>query len=400
MKLEEGIRLRPSAKASGKPSYEAFVFDPRQRRKIRKTFKTPSAARQWRKDMQAKLRVKPEEVPLHDPRQLEPAMLEWIEGCRTGAIKSRRGLNYAPATLAGYERNLRKFVFPALGTRKVANVTDRDVQTLVDELNEKGLHGRTVQNVVTPLEAFYRRNRKVVPLNPCRDIDLPDATPRKRRIASPEEALALLDALEDADVQTTYALAFLEGLRRGEVRALDGSGVQEDRIVLTHSYDETSKQRVPLKWRKAGETRVIPKPETLTHYLGELPGAGVSNNSIRRRALKAWQSRYGCGCKVLKPEGGPEPPEQCPEHKQARMEPIELHECRHSYAVWLDAAGVSNSRADRYTGHSNRTMGEHYRNHPLTSAQLAADAAALDAYLGESGGEVVALPTKDARRNR
>jgi integrase len=246
MTVDEGIRARPSAKTGGKPSYEAFVFDPRQRRKIRKTFKTPSAARQWRRDMLAKLRVTPENVPLHDPRQLEVAMLEWLAGCRSGAIKSKRGLNYSAATLAGYERNLRNYVFPALGTKKVTSVTDRDIQALVEELNEKGKHGRTVRNVIVPVEAFYFRNRKTVPLNPCRDIDLPDATPRERRVAAPEDAFALLDALKDADTRSTYALAFFAGLRRGEIRALDSAGLQVDRLVLTHSYDETSKQRVPL----------------------------------------------------------------------------------------------------------------------------------------------------------
>jgi hypothetical protein len=133
-----------------------------------------------------------------------------------------------------------------------------------------------------------------------------------------------------------------------------------------------------------GETRVIPRPKVLNRYLGAqpaLPGTGASNNSIRRRALRDWTAAN----------------EERAKQKLPALEPLDLHECRHSYAVWVDAAGISNSRADRYTGHSNRTMGEHYRGHPLTAAQLQADAAALDAYLETQSAEVVELPKRGRR---
>jgi len=33
-----------------------------------------------------------------------------------------------------------------------------------------------------------------------------------------------------------------------------------------------------------------------------------------------------------------------------------LHELRHSYSSYLDAAGISETRADRYMGHSNPSV--------------------------------------------
>ncbi|MFL6012293.1 MAG: hypothetical protein ACJ734_10960 [Gaiellaceae bacterium] len=38
------------------------------------------------------------------------------------------------------------------------------------------------------------------------------------------------------------------------------------------------------------------------------------------------------------------------------LEPIGFDECRHSYSSFLDAAGISEVRADRYMGHSNYSM--------------------------------------------
>jgi integrase len=76
----------------------------------------------------------------------------------------------------------------------------------------------------------------------------------------------------------------------------------------------------------------------------------------------------------------------------AELERVTLHECRHSYSTYLDAAGVSETRADRYMGHANPSVANRYR-HQL-EGQLAEDAARLDAYLsGAAAGEVVQLPT-------
>lgn len=73
------------------------------------------------------------------------------------------------------------------------------------------------------------------------------------------------------------------------------------------------------------------------------------------------------------------------------LEPIGgLHECRHSFSSYLDAAGISEARADRYMGHSNASVAARYR-HQL-DGQLAEDAERLEAYLtGARAGKVVAL---------
>jgi integrase len=77
----------------------------------------------------------------------------------------------------------------------------------------------------------------------------------------------------------------------------------------------------------------------------------------------------------------------------AGLERIGLHECRHSFSTFLDAAGVSETRADRYMGHSNGSVANRYR-HPQ---QYAEDAARLDAYLsGAAAGKIVPLTEERA----
>jgi integrase len=73
---------------------------------------------------------------------------------------------------------------------------------------------------------------------------------------------------------------------------------------------------------------------------------------------------------------------------------VTLHECRHGYASFLDAAGISEARADRYLGHAGTTVSDRYR-HRLRG-QLATDATLLDEYLVGSGATVIFLRATDS----
>jgi integrase len=62
--------------------------------------------------------------------------------------------------------------------------------------------------------------------NPLDLLDLPAAGRPRERAASPEEAAALLAALSEAD-RPLWATVFYAGLRRGELRALRWSDIDE-----------------------------------------------------------------------------------------------------------------------------------------------------------------------------
>jgi len=75
------------------------------------------------------------------------------------------------------------------------------------------------------------------------------------------------------------------------------------------------------------------------------------------------------------------------------IEPITrftLHEARHSFSTWMDHAGISPDRADRYMGHGRGTAQSRYRH--LLPPQMIEDRKIFDTYLiGESSGKVVAI---------
>lgn len=142
-----------------------------------------------------------------------------------------RGVDHPEHVLDGqrarYESNLAKHVYDELGACRLSEVRRRDVQALADRLVRDGASGSKVRNVVTALKVVYRRELEHddLAVNPTTNLRLPDVEGTRDWDATPEEALALLEALPE-DEKALYATALLAGLRRGELRALRISGVQ------------------------------------------------------------------------------------------------------------------------------------------------------------------------------
>jgi integrase len=72
--------------------------------------------------------------------------------------------------------------------------------------------------------------------------------------------------------------------------------------------------------------------------------------------------------------------------REDALQPIKLHECRHTYASMLVAAGVDLGEVVRRVGHSTITMTMRY-THGLNGSE-ADTAAKLQAYIDRSRGIV------------
>lgn len=396
-KLPTGIRERHSracaSRAGGTcscvPSYEASVFDARESRrqgrivKIRRTFTGKgalAAAKGWRRD--AGSQVARGEISFEPKQRLDEAVGEWLEKCEKGEVRSRRRTAYSASTLRDYRSDLDRFVLQQLGHVAVNDVTRSDIQAVIERMNGEGYAGQTVRNAIVALQAFYRWKKP--PVDPTVNLDLPEPGGRRERAASPAEAELLLAALE-GDARDIYATAFYAGLRRGELQALRVGDVLEDRISVRRSWDQVTGEKEPKS--KAG-IRDVPLIEPLREILerrstGRPKSAFVfgtddepfSPNTLRDRVLGMWRAA-AVGAFL--------------QGRDAGIDPIGLHEARHSFSTWLDHAGISETRADRYMGHSNPSVQARYR-HQL-EGQLTEDASRLEDYLtGSTAGKVVAL---------
>src|SRR5439155_3180081 len=179
------------------------------------------------------------------------AAATWLLGAENGSIRNRSGDIYKPSVIRTYEQALRLRVVPALGAARLTDIRRADLQALIDRLLADDHDPSTIRNTLLPVRAIYRRalTRGEVALNPTVGLELPAVRGRRDRIASREEAAALLAAL-DRD-RALWATAMYAGLRLGELFALDWKNVdlENDRIHVRWSYDDRAGQRVKPKSR-------------------------------------------------------------------------------------------------------------------------------------------------------
>jgi integrase len=370
-----GIRVRHSRKCASNrgrgcncnPTYEAAVSSRRDRKKIRRTFPTRQAAQAWRHDAQVAVRKGAMRAPT--PITLKQAADAWLAGARDGSICNRSGDRYKPSAIRGYDGALRLRVLPALGGYRLADLRLTDVQDFADSLLAKGMDASTIRNTIMPLRAIYGRAlaRGEVAVNPTSGLTLPSVRGARDRIASPTEAAALIAALPAED-RPAWATAMYAGLRAGELVALRCEDVDlaTGLISVERGWDLIEGVIEP---KSSRSRRRVPIPPVLRDYLdehmirlgrgsgfifGKAPDRPLNLKTLRRRADKAWE--------------------------KAELERITLHECRHTFASLMIAAGVNAKALSTYMGHANIAITMDRYGHLMPGSEEEA-ASRLHAYL-------------------
>src|SRR3954469_2694741 len=272
----EGIVVRHSSycpnKSGGacdcRPGYQAQVFSQRDRKTIRKTFRTLSDARAWRAEAHSALRLGTLRAPTRTT--VGEAAAEWLSAAKAGVVRNRSGQPYKPSALRSYEQALNTKIVPELGRLRLSALTRAAVQDLVDRLVASGLKPSTVRNAILPLRAIYRRAlaRSEVLVNPTLGLALPSGSGRRERIARPAEAHELIAALSEGD-RALWATALYAGLRRGELRALRWADVDlaNGVIHVRRVWDDVGSELRPKA--RAG-VRKVPIATALRRHLVEV----------------------------------------------------------------------------------------------------------------------------------
>jgi integrase len=270
---------------------------------------------------------------------------EWLDGVESGVIGRRRGRGkpYSPTTIANYRRSWEHVLKPEFGPMVAEEISEVEWQMWVDQLSREGLSRSRIANHVAVASAIYAwalsPSRRFVTRNPLRLVELPpnDEKPRLR-VALVPEAEQLLAALEPED-RVAYALACYSGLRRSEIHRLEWPEVLEGGTIASHVLVIRSKS-------ESGTQRRPPIAEPLQQILREAwlrqgrPTSGpvsersVMSGKLATAATAAWE--------------------------RAGLDRITLHECRHTYASMLMAAGYTIKEIMEYMGHADLQMVNRY----------------------------------------
>lgn len=230
-----------------------------------------------------------------------------------------------------------------------------------------------IHNTINPLRAICRRAIALgdLAVSPCDGLRLPGEQGKRERIAAPEEAAALIAALPEG-YRPLWATAFYTGLRCGELQALDWEHVDLDANVIRV---ERSWDRVAgfIEAKSDAGRRTVPIPGVLRPHLAAqrlatgargLVFPTIHGNVFERANVRKVARRWWA-------KGG--------------LAPINLHECRHTYASLMIAAGVNAKALSTYMGHASIRITLDRYGHLMPGNEAEA-AGLLDTYLTRSVG--------------
>ncbi len=366
--MAEGIRKRHSSgcpalgggRCACNAGWEASVYLARERRRVTRTFNKKAEAKSWRAEA---IRTVGRSLQAPSGRgglTLADAIRAYVDGMRTGAVRPKGRERYKPNTVRSYDQSLRVHIeSSAVAGIKAAELRRRDLQDFADDLYAAGLSGGTISNILNPIQAFYRWaiDRDELTYNPSERIDLPHGrSSRPKRIASKDEAVALLGALDPLD-RPVWATAFYAGLRRGELQALRVCDIdfEANVIAVERGWDQVEGVIEPKS--RAGR-RTVPLLAILRAYLandlertgrrgedlvfGRTTEEAFYASTVDHRAKQAWKVANRRGAEPAEKRGRePEP-----------LMPITLHECRHTFASLLIDAGANPKAIQQFMGHS------------------------------------------------
>ncbi len=356
-----------------KATFQAYVFNKRTGKLVRKTFATKSAAKLWRQDAIVALRHGGTATVTPTATTVAEALERMLDGMEAGEVLDRSGRRYRPATIRSYRQACQRYVIPSTGHMRLGDVQRRDVQKLIDTMHAAGLTGSTIRNKLDPLRVLYRRAEQddEVSRNPMTKLRLPAMDTQPRRIVDVGRAEDLLDALPDTE-RALWATAFYAGLRIGELRALRWSHIDFDRgiIRVQAGWDDVEGEQTT---KTQAGLRTIPligrlRSEMARHRLatgrtGDALCFGLTGSkafvrsTVRARANRAWT--------------------------KAGLDPLTPHEARHTCASYLAAAGLTHKEVQTAMGHADiRTTLNIYAK--AVPGWESGAAAKLDHYLGET----------------
>jgi integrase len=162
------------------------------------------------------------------------------------------------------ERILRKDILPRWGVEKAAEITQRHVVRLVNEIVDRGAPIQA-NRTLTILRRMFRFGvgQAIITSSPCDSVETPSAENQRDRVLSDDEIRTLWNALDDAPMEPNVGrilrMMLITGQRKAEVVGLHRNEIDFDRSLWT----------LPAARAKNGREHLIPLPHLALQLLAE-----------------------------------------------------------------------------------------------------------------------------------
>jgi integrase len=304
---------------------------------------TCDEARGIAKDMLADVRKGGDPSHSRKEKRQAPTLKEFAERYLSDHARTRK----KPLSIQADERNLRNHVLPALGRKKLPEITRADVARFHQSMRDKpGAANRCLMLLSKMFNLAELWGLRPDGTNPCRHIQK-YAERKIERFLSPDELAGLGKVLADAEAKSTaprtviaaIRLLIFTGCRRDEILALRWEHVDFDRQCLRLPDSKTGAKSVYLNAAAIEVLRAIPFIEGNPWVVvGGKRGTHLVNIEKPWRAIR----------------------------QAARIPDVRLHDLRHSFASVGAAVGLGLPIIGALLGHREAATTQRY-------AHLAAD---------------------------
>jgi integrase len=309
---------------------------------------------------------------LHTPAGASPTVKEagalWIKRC------NEKGLEQS--TVRGYEEHTDLHIYPLIGAKKLAELTQPAINAFADRLREEGRSPEMVRRVVGSLGAIFReaRRRGLSNVDPTAGlkIDRPDERDDPRAVIPTKPELQAIIAGAAGRWRPLILVAVFCGLRGSELRGLRWSDIDFEGRQINVAQRADAFHKIGRLKSKAGY-RSIPMPPMVVNALREwklkCPKGGLglvfptgsgnveSHSNIVKRGFIPIQIAAGVTTPVpVLDEAGRPIINNAGEPVMREASKYGLHALRHACAsLWIEN-GMNAKRIQKLMGHSTIQM--------------------------------------------
>ena len=289
---------------------------------------------------------------------------EWIDTIVEARVTAK--------TATDYKALVRNHLKPALGDRKLSQLSAAEIQRHYNTLLEKGLSARTVRYVHSVLHSALDQAVKwgLLSRNPAKLVELPRHRRREMRVLSSKELGEFLKAAREDRWYALWELLVATGLRPGEALGLKWSDIEGGKIRVQRSLVRHSDGTCEFKDPKTSRGR-----RTVT-----IPPTVVATLQRHRREqleehLRAGQSYADHGLIFAVGNGNPLDWRVVVQRhfnriiEAAKLPRIRPYDLRHTSATLLLASGENVKVVSERLGHASAALTLDVYSHVLPDMQ-------------------------------
>lgn len=185
------------------------------------------------------IRIKARMAEREATKPVDPqSVTAYLEGWLANHVRPNR----AYKTHEGYSQNIRLYVTPAIGEKRIALVVPDDLQSILNGMTESGLERSVALSRSILRRAFAQAKAEgLTGINPAASLTIPTFDSKSMRVLSPKEVKSLV-SYQGSRFCPLFCLLLATGLRISEALGLTSADIFEKHIHV----------ECQLVWRKEG----------------------------------------------------------------------------------------------------------------------------------------------------